>query len=224
MVKIRWCGHSCFEISGKDVTIGTDPFPRSVIGIATPNFSADILLSSHNHPDHWSRKVAKTCSKDDTTILKWKNGDHGTIKGVKIKGIATSHDDKGGVLRGPNTIYVLEVDGVTFCHLGDLGHVLDEKQVNEIGKIDVLLIPVGEGFTVGLKGVQEIVEQLNPKILIPCHYYFKGMNPMYRALKKINRFLKIGYENVRELDSSSFEVSKDNLPGSMEVLILKPPV
>ena len=224
MVKIKWYGHSSFEINGSNVTIGTDLFPGSVIGItASPSFSADIILSSHSHPDHYGRKIVKKCSKDDTTILKWKNGDHGTIKGVKVKGIASNHDDKGGLLRGPNTIYVFEVDQITFCHLGDLGHVLNEEQVKEIGEIDVLLIPIGGGFTVGLKGVQKIIEQLSPKIVIPCHYYFKGMSIMYKILGTIKRFLKIGYENVRELDSSNTEISKDNLPSSMEVLIFKPP-
>jgi len=224
MVKIKWYGHSSFEIKGNDVTIGTDLFKGSVIGITTsPNFSANIILSSHNHPDHYGRKIVKKCSTEDTTILKWKNGDHGSIKGVKVKGIASSHDDKGGLLRGSNTIYVFEVDGVTFCHLGDLGHVLNEEQVKEIGKIDVLLIPVGGGFTVGLKGVQKIIEELNPKIVIPCHYFFKGMSIMYKILGTIKSFLKIGYENVKELDSSSFEVSKDSLPSSLEVLIFKTP-
>ncbi len=223
MVEIRWWGHSCFEISGKDVTIGTDPFAGPTIGVADPNFSGDILLYSHNHPDDGGRKILANVSKDDTTILKWKNGDHGIIKGIKIKGIASSHDDKGGQLMGPNTIYVLEVDDIVFCHLGDLGHVLDEKQVNDIGKIDILLIPIGGGFTVGLNDVKKIVEQLNPKILIPCHYYFEGMKSKYKALKTAEDFTKIGFENVRKSESSSLEIKNDSLPGSMEVVFLKPP-
>ncbi len=223
MVKIRWCGQSCFEITGRDVTIATDPFQGSMLGIATPKINADIILSSHGHPDHWSRKVAKTWSKEDTTILKWKNQDHGTIKGVKIKGIATKHDNQGGLMRGRNTIYVFIVDEITFCHCGDIGHVLKEKQLTEIGAIDVLFIPTGGTFTVGLKGVKKIIEQLNPKIIIPMHYYHKGLSLMFKVLKPIKRFIKIIDKNVKEMDSSEVELDKDSLPSTTEVLVLKTP-
>ncbi|MHA1143815.1 MAG: MBL fold metallo-hydrolase [Candidatus Helarchaeota archaeon] len=224
MVNIRWCGQSCFEIKGNDVTIATDIFPGSMIGIATPNISADIILSSHGHPDHWNKRLAQKISKDDTTsILKWKNGDHGTIKGVKIKGVATSHDDKGGLIRGANTVYVFVVDGITICHCGDLGHVLNEKQLAEIGEIDILLIPTGGVFTLGLKGVEKVIEQLNPKIAIPMHYYFKGLSVMFRVLHPVSRFLKKVNQKINELDSSEVDVSKNSLPSSTEVFVLKPP-
>ncbi|MHA1377429.1 MAG: MBL fold metallo-hydrolase [Candidatus Helarchaeota archaeon] len=224
MVKIRWYGQGCFEIKGNDVTIATDIFPGSIIGIATPDISADIILSSHDHPDHWNRKLAKKFSNDDTTaILKWKNGDHGMIKGVKIKGVATNHDDQGGLVRGPNTVYVFEVDGIRICHCGDLGHVLNDKQVAEIGEIDILLIPTGEVFTIGLNGVEKVIKQLKPKIVVPMHYYFKGLSPIFKVLSPVSRFLKKEDKKIKELDTSEVDVSKDSLPSSTEVFVLKPP-
>ncbi|MHA1129632.1 MAG: MBL fold metallo-hydrolase [Candidatus Helarchaeota archaeon] len=221
MVIIRWCGQSCFEIKGNDVTIGTDPFPGSMIGFSTPDISADIILSSHSHPDHWSRKVTKKWSKEDTTILKWKSENHGTIKGVQIKGVATNHDDQGGLVRGANTIYVFVVDGISICHCGDLGHVLSEKQVKAIGKVDILMVPTGGVFTIGPKKAKKVIEQLSPKIVLPMHYYRKGMSLMFRVLSPVKKFLRIIDKPVRELDSSTVEVSKESLPSSTEVLVLK---
>jgi len=220
LVKVRWCGHSCFEITGKSVVVATDPFTDAMVGLKTPKITADIILSSHGHGDHWDHRTAKSWSKDDTEILKWKNESF-EIKGVKIKGVGTAHDDKGGKERGLNTVYVFTVDGVTFCHCGDLGHVLTDEQVSEIGEIDVLLIPVGGFFTIDPTAATKVAEQLKPKIVIPMHYYHEGLADLFKALHTVDDFLK-GKENVKKLTSSETEITTEILPETMEIWALKP--
>ena len=222
MVKIRWCGHNCFEITGKDVVIGTDPFTDAMVGLETPKITADIILSSHGHGDHWDRRTAKEWSKVDTEILKWKNEEF-DIKGVKIKGIATAHDDQGGALRGPNTVFVFTIDEITFCHCGDLGHTLSDDQLKQIGKIDVLLIPVGGFFTIGPEEATKVVEQLKPKIVIPMHYYHEGLAELFKKLSKVDEFLK-GKTNAKKLDSSETDINKEKFPEKTEIWALKPVV
>jgi len=220
LVKIRWCGHNCFEIAGENVVIGTDPFTAAMVGLRTPDIKADIILSSHGHGDHWDQGTAKSWSKEGTKILKWRNESF-DIKGVKIKGVATAHDDQGGRARGMNTVYVFTVDNLTFCHCGDLGHILSDEQVKEIGNIDILLIPVGGVFTVDPTNASKIVEQLKPKIVIPMHYYHEGLAELFKALHTVDDFLR-DKNNVKKLDSSEIEITKEDLPETMEFWALKP--
>lgn len=220
MVKVRWCGHNCFEITGKNVTIATDPFKGSMVGLETPKITADIILSSHDHGDHWDKKTAKSWSKEDTEILKWRNESF-NIKGVKIKGVATAHDDKEGGARGKNTVFVFTIDNITFCHCGDLGHLLSNEQINDIGKIDVLLIPIGGIFTIDPTNATKVVEQLKPKIVIPMHYYHEGLSTFFKALHTINDFLK-DKQNIKKIDKSETEIIEEIFPKNTEIWVLKP--
>lgn len=221
MVSIRWCGHSCFEVKGEDVVIATDPFSETMVGLVTPDICADIILSSHNHGDHWDDNAAEKMCKEGTEIIKWESKTFENIKGVRIKGISTNHDDKGGKSRGKNTMYVFTVDDITFCHCGDLGHILTDEQIEEIGQVDVLLIPIGGIFTIDALIASKVVSQLNPKIVIPMHYYHKGMASMFQALGTVDIFLK-NKKNVKKFESSEAEITKDNLPTTTEYWALKP--
>ncbi|MFX0134362.1 MAG: MBL fold metallo-hydrolase [Candidatus Hodarchaeota archaeon] len=221
MVKIRWCGHNCFEITGKDVVIATDPFNGKMVGLVTPDICADIIMSSHNHGDHWHKKTAENMCNEGAEIIKWENKTFENIKGVKIKGVATAHDDNEGKSRGQNTVYVFTVDGLTLCHCGDLGHTLKDEQIKEIGKIDILLIPVGGIFTIDPKAATKVVEQLNPKLVIPMHYYHEGMASMFSALSTIDDFIK-DKKNIKKIDVSEAEVTKETLPTELEYWVLKP--
>ncbi len=93
-----------------------------------------------------------------------------TLKGISIKGISTFHDPSKGSERGANVIFNLSVDGMQVCHLGDLGHVLSDKEVSEIGPVDILLIPVGGYYTIDHKEATRVAEQIKPKVLIPMHF------------------------------------------------------
>ncbi|TSC94671.1 MAG: hypothetical protein CEN87_392 [Parcubacteria group bacterium Licking1014_1] len=169
MAKISWAGQSCFQISvsnskehSADIVI--DPFDES-IGLKLPNFSADILLVTHQHHDHNNIKGIK-----GAPFLVSGPGEY-EVKGVFIQGIPSFHDDKEGKEKGQNTIYTIETEEMKFCHLGDLGQKqLTDEQLEKIGAVDVLMIPVGGEFTISSQEAQKIVSQIEPKIVIPMHY------------------------------------------------------
>lgn len=173
-MNISWYGHSCFKIQtkakrgGEEVTIITDPFDKS-IGLRRPQGQANIVTISHDHGDH-----------SDTELLK---GDffvanspgEFSIQGVTIEGIDSFHDKEEGALRGRNTIFVFESEDMRVCHLGDLGHELTDSQVDAIGDIDILMIPVGGTYTLDAKEAKKVVGQIEPKIIIPMHYKVDGL-------------------------------------------------
>lgn len=174
-MNISWYGHSCFKLQTKpkrgegDVVIITDPFDRS-IGLRPPQGQADIVTVSHlHHADH--NNVSSI--KGDPFVID-AAGEY-SIKGVVFQGVESFHDNEKGAKDGRNTIFVIESEGIKACHLGDLGHKLTEKQLEQIGQIDILMIPVGGKYTIEPKEAEEVVGQLEPKIIIPMRYKVKGL-------------------------------------------------
>ncbi len=138
------------------------------------------------------------------------------ISGVLIIGMTTFHDREGGKKRGKNTVYLMEVDEVSVCHLGDLGHVLTTEQVEEIDNVDVLLLPVGGVSTINAPMAAEVVRQLEPKAVVPMHYKTEALK---RELDPVGRFLK--EMGVKEVDSQpKLSFTKANLPTSSQVFLL----
>ena len=159
-MEIRYYGHSCFALIGKDGTsILTDPYTK--VGYELPaGLSADALTISHGHFDH--------CF---TQAIAAKQVINGSGKQAEnIVGIDSYHDPKQGALRGRNIIYKITVDGITFCHMGDLGESCSNALLQAIGKVDVLLIPVGGTYTIDAVQAKEYVDKINPKTVIPMHY------------------------------------------------------
>jgi L-ascorbate metabolism protein UlaG (beta-lactamase superfamily) len=138
------------------------------------------------------------------------------ISGILIIGIAAFHDTQRGQVRGKNTIYVMEIDGVSVCHLGDLGHVLSSEQVEEIGTVDVLLLPVGGGSTINAPIASEVIRQLEPKAVVPMHYKTTAIK---RTLDSVDVFLKeMGMGQIESRPKIS--LSKSNLPLSTQIFLL----
>jgi len=138
------------------------------------------------------------------------------ISGVLIIGIATFHDAEGGRKRGRNTVYLMEVDEVSVCHLGDLGHVLTAEQVEELGNVDVLLLPVGGMSTIDASMAAEVVRQLEPKVVVPMHYKTQALS---WELQPVGRFLKeIGVKDINSQPKLSF--TRSSLPISTQVFLL----
>ncbi len=163
-MKLKWLGHSSFLItSDSGIKIIFDPFDESV-GYQMPNETADIVTVSHEHHDH---NYTKGVSGAFTLI-----NEPGTFteKGIRIIGVPTSHDNIEGKQRGKNMIYNVNVDCVNVCHCGDLGHLLTAQQVSDIGRVDVLLIPVGGYYTIDHNVAAQVVRQLKPAVIIPMHY------------------------------------------------------
>jgi L-ascorbate metabolism protein UlaG (beta-lactamase superfamily) len=205
LVDVEWLGHSCFSLRGKTKTVMFDPFKG--VGLPEPTAKADIVLCSHGHQDH---NNTKPVSHEKSVVMQAFTGAK-QIDGIPIRGIATFHDDSQGSKRGRNSVYVVNLEDVAFCHLGDLGHELSSSQVNEIGSTDVLFLPVGGFFTIGPEQAREVMESLKPRIAVPMHYRAPGMSVMFRPLKKVEDFVKPD-DNVRRLDGPTFTVDKADLP------------
>ncbi len=215
-MKIKWYGHSAFLItSNQGVRIITDPYESGAyggqLGYGKINDQADIVLTSHAHEDHNDTKSLPGSPQ----ILK----ESGTksLKGVSFKGIATYHDSSKGSERGPNTIFAFSVDGVKVCHLGDLGHVLSQKEIAEIGPVDILLIPVGGFFTIDSKEATQVGEQIKPKILIPMHYKTEKCG---FPIAPVDDFLK-GKTNIKRSKTNEVTFDQASLPSKTEIVVLE---
>jgi L-ascorbate metabolism protein UlaG (beta-lactamase superfamily) len=212
LVKMIWHGHACFELQGESVTIVTDPF--KLIGIPEPKASADIVLCSHSHGDH---NNAKPILGKEGKVLEGFVGQK-EVKGVPIKGVAAFHDDAAGSKHGKNSIYTFSLDGVQFCHLGDLGHDLPAATVKDIGRVDVLFIPVGGFFTIGPETASEVCEKLKPRIIIPMHYRIHGLSSTFDSLKPVDAFLE-GKKNIERTKGSVITIGKDRLPKEPKIIV-----
>lgn len=211
-MKIKWLGHASFLITSAGGTrIITDPYiVGSGLKYGEIKESADVVSVSHDHFDH--NNVAAVGGSPQ--VVK------GTAeaKGVKFAGVATYHDASQGKERGDNTIISMDVDGVTVCHLGDLGHPLSDKEVADIGKVDVLLVPVGGFFTIDAKTATEVCNKLNPKVIIPMHFKTDKCD---FPIASVDDFLE-GKQGVTKADSSEVEYTPGQLPETTEIVVLKP--
>lgn len=210
---ITWQGHSCFKIQDKvgpeGVTIVTDPFGKET-GLKIPNFEADIITVSHEHKDHSNYDALRgkpfviDCA-----------GEY-DYKGVLIEGVDSYHDEKNGAERGHNTIYRLEIDDISVTHLGDLGHVLDNAQLEKLAGTDILLIPVGGKYTIDAKKAVEVIAQIEPRIVIPMHYKVKDLK---YDIDGVDKFVKeLGLTPTYE---EKLKINKKDLPQEdMELVIL----
>jgi len=218
MAKISWSGQSCFQISvssSKDhsAQIVIDPFGEK-IGLKEPRLSADILLVTHDHDDHNNVKAIK-----GEYFLISGPGEY-EVKGVFIKGIPAFHDESQGKERGKITIYTIEAEGIKFCHLGDIGqNQLTDEQLEEIGSIDILMVPVGGIYTISGQEASKIISQIEPKIVIPMHYQLPQLKI---KLEDVKKFLKvIGKNSITPQEK--FQVKENTLPKEgMEIVLLLP--
>lgn len=206
---ITWLGHSCFRIKSSQAVIITDPFPPE-LGYTLGKQTARIVTLSHQHPSHsYTQDIG-----GEPRIIRGP-GEY-EISGILIIGIATFHDNQRGQVRGKNTVYVMEIDGVSVCHLGDLGHVLSTEQVEEIGSVNVLFLPVGGVSTINAAVAAEVILQLEPNAVIPMHYKTPAIK---RELDPVNVFLKeMGMGQIES--RPKLTLSKSNLPLSTQVFLL----
>ena len=208
-MEISWLGHSCFKIKGRQATVITDPYPPD-LGYSLGKPTAHIVTVSHRHPGH---SYVQGIGGEPRLVTG--PGEY-EISGVLITGIATFHDRERGQKRGKNTVYLMEVDEVSVCHLGDLGHVLTAEQVEEIGNVDVLLLPVGGVSTINAPVAAEVVRQLEPKAVVPMHYKTEALS---WELEPVDRFLKeIGVKEINSQPKLSF--TRSSLPASTQVFLL----
>lgn len=224
LVEIIWHGHSCFEVKGQKTTVVFDPFGG--IGLPEPKAKAEIVLCSHSHGDH---NNSKPVLKDGGVVLE---GFVGTkdVGDVQVKGVATLHDNAGGSQRGKNSVYIIQLDGLKLCHLGDLGHDLSAEQAKEIGNVDVVFTPCAGGATIGPDVAWSVVNKINPKLVFPMHYnpgQVAGAPPWFsRAMPmNVDEFLKgKGKATIEKINSQHFTVTKESLPKEQIIILLKLPL
>jgi len=166
---IQYVGHSCFRIRGKEGTVITDPYDPKMVGLAAPGVKAHIVTISHQHADHNNVSAVKPMPNKDDVFVIQHPGEY-EVQGITVVGYPSFHDGQGGEERGKNIMYSIFVDDVHVLHLGDLGHTLDEKTIEDIPDVDVLLCPVGGGFTINPAQAAEVITSLEPSYVIPMHF------------------------------------------------------
>jgi L-ascorbate metabolism protein UlaG (beta-lactamase superfamily) len=206
---IFWLGHSCFRIKGSQATLITDPYSPD-LGYTMGKQSARIVTVSHDHPGHSYIKGINDEPKALTGPGEYE------ISGVLIVGMKTYHDAENGEKRGKNTIYLIQIDEISICHLGDLGHTLSTEQIEELEDIDVLLLPVGGVSTIDATKAAEVVRQLEPKAVIPMHYKTEALK---RQLAPVDTFLKeMGVKDIEPQTKLTF--NRTTLPQNTQVFLL----
>lgn len=200
-MKIEYLGHSCFKLTASTgVSVVCDPYSGE-IGYSMPKVSADAVTVSHHHFDHdCVQNVANSPAVFD------KEGVF-NLQGVQINAIKSFHDDAQGKKRGENLIFKFLIDGITVCHLGDLGENCSDSLIEKISPVNVLLIPVGGNYTIDAKTAKEYVEKLNPQIVIPMHYRTADSNI---NIDKLDKFLNL-FDKSRICEVNGLDLSKSDL-------------
>ena len=212
-MKIKWLGHSCFLItSEKGTRIITDPFKAGEgLIYKEVTMEADIVTSSHAHHDHDNIGPIK----GSPVILR--DSVDKAIRDIRIRTVSTYHDDKEGKERGSNLAFCFEVDGVNVCHLGDLGHLLKKPQIDALGRVDVLLVPVGGVFTIEAPQAVQLCRSIKPAFAIPMHYKTEHC----KWLKYTADDFAKGHGNYKKLTTDELEIKAGSLPQPTEIVILK---
>lgn len=200
-MNITWYGQSCFRLEAKEGSVLIDPFSKET-GLRAPRIKDDLVLVSHGHFDH-----NNTENINEEAFLINMPGEY-ERRGIYVRGILSYHDANGGTERGLNTIYVIKAEDMTICHLGDFGEAkLSDEQVEEIGDVDILMIPVGGKYTIGAKEAVEVISQIEPKVIIPMHYKIKDLNMDIEGPDKFVKELGLTPEKV-----DKFKIQKKLLP------------
>lgn len=217
-MQILWKGHACFQIitsrrKGEQVKIVIDPYDAS-IGLQLSPMETDIGLITHEHYDHNNIKALK-----GTPFLITGPGEY-EAKDVFVQGISSFHDTTEGKDRGQNTIYVVEAEGIRLCHLGDLGQTeLTAEQVETIGNIDILFIPVGGVYTITAKEAAKITRQIEPRYVIPMHYQIPKLK---LKLEKVDAFMKEMGVKIEEPQAKLSLKAKDMTGEETKLMVMKP--
>jgi L-ascorbate metabolism protein UlaG (beta-lactamase superfamily) len=208
-MEITWLGHSSFRLRGREGTVVTDPTPRKVSG--SSRLTANIVTVSHPHPGHSAIATVGGAPRVISGPGEYE------VAGIEIVGVPTYHDAERGKKRGKNTAYVIELDDLVVCHLGDLGHIPTTEQLGQMRKVDVLLVPVGGDVTIDAAQAVEVISLIEPKIVIPMHF---RTGEGESRLEPVDRFLRdMGVTGAEPQPKLS--VTASNLPEGTQVVLLE---
>ncbi len=220
-MKIKYLGHSCFKITGKsdassNVTVVTDPFDSKMVGLSLPQQEADIVTVSHHHTDHDFTEKVKP--KGENLFIADTPGEY-EIQGLRIYGVKSYHDDKGGKERGSNTIFIYDFEEARVAHLGDLGHPLNSDQIEELENVEILIVPVGGFYTIDAKAAWDVIDDIEPLIVIPMHYKTDKHAKGFDNVSGVEEFLSKPGININNQEELSVK-SKADLPTALAIVNL----
>lgn len=210
---IKYLGHSSFYIKSKDGRLVTDPYDATT-GLKFPKTEADIVTVSHGHPDH------SNLSGVTGDVLVVDSPGEFEKKEIRIFGFQSYHDTKKGAERGENIIFKFEIEGMSILHCGDLGYVPEDSFIEEIGEVDVLLVPTGGVYTIDAEQAVELVRKIEPSVIIPMHYNTTGLNQKtFGSLSSVSDFLKkIGKDGT--VPVAKLTLKKEDLAEEMKVVVM----
>ena len=211
-MEIAWHGYSCFRLTERNsASIVTDPFNKS-IGLASPRLKADVVTISHDAPGHSNVNNVKGARAITGP------GEY-EIGGAFITGVNTSpNKQEENSEPSPNIAYVIDYDSASVCHLGDMNAIPSQTQIEALGTVDVLLVPVGGGKGLNAAQAAEIISLIEPSIVVPMHY---RVGKVKVKLDPLSRFLKeMGLGKVNS--EPNLKVIKSSLPEETQVRVLEP--
>lgn len=217
-MEISYLGHASFKLRGKSITVVTDPFDEKA-GKFPREVKANIVTVSHDHFDHNAAESVQGPDGGGKPFVITDPGEY-EIGGVSVVGVSTWHDDKNGQERGRNTVYVIEMDGVRLAHLGDLGHKLAQEELDEMGPIDVVFVPVGGFYTIDAKAAAEVVKQVDPWVVIPMHYQQAELDQKtFGQLAGVEKFLgELGKGSIEAV--AKYTISAERMPEELQIVVM----
>ncbi len=211
-MNITWYGQSCFKIEEKinnvNVSLITDPFSSS-IGLKVPKMEADLVSISHDHDDH-NNFPAVSGQNESLPVVIDRPGEY-EIKNIFATGIGSYHDDKHGAELGKSVMFHFNMGGIKLLHLGDLGTVLSDNQLEKIGEVDILFVPIGGKWTLDSAKASAVVRQIEPRIVIPMHYAIDGLNMELDSVEKFKKEMGGKVEVLPKLKISSRDLPVDEV-------------
>ncbi len=212
-MKIQWLGHSAFRLTeSTGASVITDPFDPAAVGYGMAYLPCDAITSSHGHSDHNNFKGVK----GNPVII----NQTGTfdVHGIKIHSVQCYHDSAEGALRGKNIMYQFRLDGVTVCHMGDVGEECTPELIEQLIPVNVLLIPVGGNYTIDAEQAKEYVDRIMPDVVIPMHYKTKHTD---YDIDKVESFLRLfDDECIVEENADTLEFDRYDFDGNSTRIIV----
>lgn len=203
-MKLHWFGHACFMLENGEDTLVFDPYePGSVPGLALPPLRVDAVLCSHGHRDHGYTEAVELTGRESS---------------FRVSRIHGFHDNAGGRKRGSNTVHIVDADGLRFVHLGDIGHMLSPAELKKLGRVDVLMLPVGGYYTVNADEAFELAKSVGARLTIPMHYRGEGFG--YDVIGPVENFT----DKFDSVEFSADSVLDTNAMPEASVLVLRCPV